>query len=83
MAYKLFNKSKKKEVDDKESTASNTIVIEDWIYEVSSIFAGKIKLRCSSDILILPIEFMKWKTMNESSLPKEKKGYYHKKSSVV
>lgn len=61
LAYKNFNKSKKKLVEDHESSTSNDIATKDWTKEVKSLANGKLKVSCANETLILPIEFTRKK----------------------
>lgn len=50
---------------------SNTIVVEDWTNEVSSIFMDKIKFCCANETFILPIEFIRRVDYESELAPKE------------
>lgn len=59
LKYKHFNRSKKKETVNSESSASNTVIIEDWTNEVHSLFTRKIEVSCANNTLILIIKFIR------------------------
>lgn len=73
LPYNHSEKSKKKDIDNQQSSTSNTVVVEDWTNEVNSHVVGKIKLSCANDTPILLIEFIEKKDMAGSLLTKEEK----------
>lgn len=70
LAYKHFDKSKKKGTGYQESLASNDVALEDWIKEVKSLVARKLKVVLTT--LILPIKFMRREDYEWEFDPKRK-----------